>query len=665
MKIIDKLTIGQRLMLMTLVFLLPAGVMLFLIASTINKDINFAVWERYGNAYQRPIQKILEAKTEYAWAKIEGRDASSYVGAIDSDFDELMAAQKAYGEALQVTPEGLSSRQRDAYAPEKLLARWQAIKSAGAFVPADLVALATDLKGLLGHTGDTSNLILDPDLDSYYLMDITLLALPQTQGRLMTTQFDVADLLAKESLTEQERVKLAVIAAMFAESDRARTQADTQVVLNEDKNFYGVSDTLQKEWPKTIEEYAAASTALEEALAGVGSGGTLPVAKFTELARKLNTVSFATWQNSVDELDTLLTARIKAFEQKRLVYISMALVALAAAVALAIYLSGTIRGVLANVMQVLSRNAGLVAQASQHMQVQAREVASATQEQISSIESTVAFMEEISSIIKQNESHAKDSRENALRALNTAGECKSNTEELAKSTLAVDNIMTEMNVAMSDIKSSSQNIANILHTIDEIAFQTNILALNAAVEAARAGEAGAGFSVVADEVRKLAHRSSQAAEETSKLIKTSIEKTESGYNANTQVSSQLKVIAQKTQEVSANLQKALDQIIPLDQKMEHVAQAAAEQSQGVDQLAVSVDKIEQMTKANVANSTELEKASQMLQAQYRDLRDALAKLSTLTGTPMEAEDSALASQVVRPHSATSQQASRRHDLTFK
>lgn len=73
------------------------------------------------------------------------------------------------------------------------------------------------------------------------------------------------------------------------------------------------------------------------------------------------------------------------------------------------------------------------------------------------------------------------------------------------------NEMQHMNLAIQKISNKSTEIHNIIKTIEDIAFQTNILALNASVEAARAGIAGKGFAVVADEVRDLASKSSEAA----------------------------------------------------------------------------------------------------------------------------------------------------------
>jgi methyl-accepting chemotaxis protein len=95
--------------------------------------------------------------------------------------------------------------------------------------------------------------------------------------------------------------------------------------------------------------------------------------------------------------------------------------------------------------------------------------------------------------------------------------------------------MSEMKQAMDGIKAASANIAKIVRTIDEIAFQTNILALNAAVEAARAGEAGAGFAVVAEEVRSLAQRSANSAKETAEKIEDSVARSEHGVQISAKV----------------------------------------------------------------------------------------------------------------------------------
>jgi len=175
--------------------------------------------------------------------------------------------------------------------------------------------------------------------------------------------------------------------------------------------------------------------------------------------------------------------------------------------------------------------------------------------------------------------------------------------------------MTALVGAMDAIKTSSADIAKIIKTIDEIAFQTNILALNAAVEAARAGEAGAGFAVVADEVRNLAQRCAQAAKETASKIEDAVQKSAVGA------------------EISAKVAKSLEEIVgkarQVDEMAGEVAAASQEQSQGIAQVNTAVTQMDKVTQSNAANAEESAAAAEELTAQAESLKDAVADLLRL------------------------------------
>ena len=173
----------------------------------------------------------------------------------------------------------------------------------------------------------------------------------------------------------------------------------------------------------------------------------------------------------------------------------------------------------------LGGGANQVTAAATQVSSSSQSLAQGASEQAASLEETSSSLEEMSGMTNRNAENATKANELARQARQAAD------------TGASD--MQAMSAAMNDIKTSSDDIAKIIKTIDEIAFQTNILALNAAVEAARAGEAGMGFAVVAEEVRNLAQRSAQAARETADKIEGAITKTGQGVQITEKVAKSL------------------------------------------------------------------------------------------------------------------------------
>jgi methyl-accepting chemotaxis protein len=177
-------------------------------------------------------------------------------------------------------------------------------------------------------------------------------------------------------------------------------------------------------------------------------------------------------------------------------------------------------------------------------------------------------------------------------------------------------VVAQVVTTMQEIQASSRRIADIIGTVDGIAFQTNILALNAAVEAARAGEQGRGFAVVAAEVRTLAQRSAQAAREIKSLIADSSERVDAG--------------GRQVAEAGTAMAEIVEQVRRVTDLVGEISSAAVEQSSGIGQVNEAVGRMDQVTQQNAALVEQSAAAAQSLSEQARRLAEVVAvfKLDT-------------------------------------
>jgi len=297
-----------------LIFILPFTGVVYQLILEVDSRIAFALQEIRGNIYLRPLDQLLEYLPQhqllnYQHSKLDQKELANNQAKIDSIFEELKGIDSQLGKALSTTIK-----------LEEFQQHWQQVKeiSVSTSQNDNIVQmekrLIGELRGLISHVGDRSNLILDPDLDSYYLMDSSLLQLPDSQDLIAQIIFLSQELANKQTLTPEEKGKLIVLTGLLQASiNDVNKGVKVSFANNLDRN-------LKLDLNQDLENYVSAGTTFLNFINQKIINAKIidfKRADYQILADNILQTNFQLWNAIVDELDKLLQVRIDKFASKK------------------------------------------------------------------------------------------------------------------------------------------------------------------------------------------------------------------------------------------------------------------------------------------------------------------------------------------------------------
>jgi len=326
------LKLWQRVLIVAATSSLPLLVIAaYLINVSVSKDIRFTLLEAEGNAFQRPLEQLLDLLPRYQAAARQALAGDLSAAAtrmeIQRQIDQAMTVLAANcqgdlgrklkyndNEETPATHGGGHTRLT------AVLSAWQKLREAPLAVAAegeDAGGLVADIRMMIDHAGNASNLILDTELDSFYLVDITLSTLPQTQQRLGGILLQGGDWLRQGRVAAHQQ-QIAVMAAMLRQTDQDRILTDARTSLKKNEEHHAAGASLQKNLPPAVAQYVAASQVFLGLLDRLNAGQNVSAADFERAGWQARAESFRLWQTAAGELDGLLAARIHNYRRTEL-----------------------------------------------------------------------------------------------------------------------------------------------------------------------------------------------------------------------------------------------------------------------------------------------------------------------------------------------------------
>lgn len=567
-KLMNKLKYPVKIGILATLVLLMSGSIIGFLLNNLQSQADFSIQENKGVEYQNPTKNLL-----FDLQKYRENPSGTIYSAIQDDIKSIDEIDAKYNKTLSVDK------------------KWSDIKDLVAAKKTDDAISQTF--SLIDWITNKSNLMLDPDIDTYYLMDTFCVRFSNTMEKIYTLKNIGGKKIQKGKFSQYDLIKYVTLLDELNET----IKANTLMITNYNAKTKDVLDEPFNQAYKANKVFIAQTNSLI-------AGSKISLSDYYTTANAaIKANKYADEQYS-KELYKLINIRVHKYSDQEPISVAITVISLLILGYLAIGFYLSLLESVTNVSGKLSEIADNINLTTSKLSVESEKLAADNEEQSASIQETAATLEEMTSMVMQNNNNTKI-------ATTLAKEAKTASIEGSKD-------MTELTESMNEIKTSSDQIAKIIKVIDEIAFQTNILALNAAVEAARAGDAGKGFAVVAEEVRNLAQRCAQAAQDTSLIIDKNIGLSKQGVDFTNKTSEALQIINDHVQKVSEIINE--------------VAIATDEQNTGIGQINTAVSQMTVVTQNNVNMATDNASVIKMLSQDVNDMKFVINELLSILNT---------------------------------
>ena len=316
-----RLNIAQRFWAGICFFSLPIGVLLYFDIDQVTKQVEFARQELAGNQFQRPGVRLLKALGEYRVASLKARggaDPGAAKQKIERLFPQLEGVNKDLGAKLGFSSSALKSEGLESLTVVEIERKWESLKNDSRPAPDPYEKLIGDLRALIDRATDTSNLTLDPEMDSYHLSLVTSVTAPQSLNRIDSARVMIEPLLKSRRLPASARTASAIFSAMLKESDFDPIIDDIDTAFKENaRSPRGASPTLRAAIEPAAARYKTDVQAFIDLLAASGQGKADTIEEFQQVSARASQSTLDLWEKTQTELDGVLGMRIDGLGKYR------------------------------------------------------------------------------------------------------------------------------------------------------------------------------------------------------------------------------------------------------------------------------------------------------------------------------------------------------------